>query len=107
MANRNRSKQVIIRLSDEEYQKYMEQVEKSNLTQNEFFIKCIAKKKIIVIDGLKETLIELKKVGVNLNQVSKNLNSGIFQNAENELKKIRQQFANVSDKVIEILKGVK
>ena len=107
MANRKRSKQIVVRLSDEEYQKYIEQVEKSNLTQNEFFVKCITKKKIIVVDGLKETLTELKKIGVNLNQISKNLNSGIFQNADKELKAIKEEFAKVSDKIIDILKGVK
>ena len=32
MANRKRKNQIVIRLSDEEYQKYIEQVEKSKLT---------------------------------------------------------------------------
>lgn len=36
MANRKRKNQIVIRLSDEEYQKYIEQVEKSKLTQNDF-----------------------------------------------------------------------
>ena len=92
MANRKRSKQIVIRLSDEEYQKYMEQVEKSNLSQNDFFIRCVTKKKIIVIDGLAETLTELKRIGVNINQISKNLNGGIFQNAKK--KNILQSWGN-------------
>lgn len=107
MANRNRNKQIVIRLSDEEYQVYMEQVEKSKLTQNEFFIRCITKKKIIVVDGLKETLTELKRIGVNLNQISKNLNGGIFQNADKELKAIKEEFAKVNDTMLALLKGVK
>lgn len=107
MANRKRSKQIVIRLSDEEYQKYMEQVEKSNLSQNDFFIRCVTKKKIIVIDGLAETLTELKRIGVNINQISKNLNGGIFQNADRELKAIKEEFSKVSNRIIEILEGVK
>lgn len=106
MANRKRSKQLKIYLSDEEYEAFLKQVEKSNLSQTDFFIRCITKKKIIVIGGLKETLTELRKIGVNINQISKNLNSGIFQNADNELKEIKQQFVKVTDCIVYILKGV-
>lgn len=107
MANRKRKNQVVVRLSDEEYQKYMEQVEKSKLKQNEFFIRCVTKKKIIVVDGLKETLSELKKIGVNINQISKNLNSGIFQGADKELKEVKEEFKKMNDTIIELLKGIK
>jgi len=107
MANRKRSNQLKIYLSDEEYKAFSEQVEKSNLTQTDFFVRCITKKKIIVVDGLKETLMELKKIGVNINQISKNLNSGIFQNADNELKAVKEEFSKVNDTMLELLKGVK
>lgn len=107
MANRKRNKQLKIYLSDEEYQAFIEQVEKSKLSQTDFFIRCITKKKIIVVDGLKETLTELKRIGVNLNQISKNLNGGIFQNADKELKAIKEEFAKVNDTMLALLKGVK
>jgi phosphoglycolate phosphatase-like HAD superfamily hydrolase len=107
MANRKRSKQLKIYLSDEEYQSFLEQVEKSNLSQTDFFIRCVTKKKIIVVDGLKETLTELKRIGVNLNQISKNLNGGIFQNADNELKAVKEEFSKVNDTMLTLLKGVK
>ena len=107
MANRKRNKQLKIYLSDEEYQTFIKQVEKSKLSQTDFFIRCITKKKIIVVDGLKETLTELKRIGVNLNQISKNLNGGIFQNADNELKAIKEEFAKVNDSMLALLKGVK
>lgn len=107
MANRKRSKQLKIYLSDEEYQTFIEQVEKSKLSQTEFFVRCITKKKIIVVDGLKETLTELKKIGVNINQISKNLNSGIFQNADKELKALKEEFVKVNDTMLALLKGVK
>lgn len=107
MANRKRSKQLKIYLSDEEYQSFLDQVEKSNLSQTDFFIRCVTKKKIIVVDGLKETLTELKRIGVNLNQISKNLNGGIFQNADNELKAVKEEFSKVNDTMLTLLKGVK
>lgn len=107
VANRKRSKQLKIYLSDEEHQTFIEQVEKLKLSQTDFFIKCITKKKIIVVDGLKETLTELKKIGVNINQISKNLNSGIFQNADKELKAVKEEFVKVNDTMLALLKGVK
>ncbi len=107
MANRKRSKQLKIYLSDEEYQSFLEQVEKSNLSQTDFFIRCVTKKKIIVVDGLKETLTELKRIGVNLNQISKNWNGGIFQNADNKLKAVKEEFSKVNDTMLTLLKGVK
>lgn len=107
MANRKRSKQLKIYLSDEEYQLFIDKVEKSKLSQTEFLIRCINKKRIIVVDGLKETLLELKKIGVNINQISKNLNGGIFQNADKELKIVKEEFAKVNDIILDVLKGVK
>lgn len=107
MANRKREKQVKIYLSDEEYNSFISQVEKSNLSQTEFFIKCVTKKKIIVIDGLKETLVELKRIGANLNQISKNLNSGIFQGATEDIKIIKSDIEKTTDLIIEVLKGVR
>lgn len=107
MAQRKRSKQVKIYLSDDEYNAYMEQVKLSNLSQTDFFVRCVRKKKIYVIDGLRETLIELKKIGVNLNQISKNLNSGFFQNADKELAEIKRDFRELKASILVILKGVK
>lgn len=107
MANRKRSKQLKIYLTDEEYAKFVEQVEKSKLTQTDFFVKCITKKKIIVVDGLKETLSELKRIGVNINQISKNLNGGIFQGADKELKAVKEEFAKMNDTMLELVNTVK
>lgn len=106
MANRKRNNQLKIYLSDNEYQSFINQVTKSKLTQTDFFIRCITKKKIIVIDGLKETLAELKKIGVNINQISKNLNGGFFQNTTGDLKDIQQQFSKVTDCIIETLRSI-
>lgn len=107
LPNRKRSKQVIVRLTDEEYQKFIEKAKKSNLSQNDYFIKCVMGKKIIVIEGLKETLNELKRIGANINQISKNLNNSIFQGATEDIKKIKVDLSKISDLIIEILKGVK
>lgn len=105
--NRKRGKQIVVRLSDEEYDRFIEKVEKSNLSQNEYFIKCVTGKKIIVIEGLKEVLTELKRIGANINQISKNLNSGIFQGATEDIRQIRAELSKTTEAIITVLKGVR
>ena len=105
--NRKRGNQIVVRLSDEEYERFMDKVTKSNLSQNEYFIKCVTGKKIIVIEGLKEVLTELKRIGANINQISKNLNSGIFQGATEDIRQIRVELSKTTEAIITVLKGVR
>lgn len=75
MPNRTRNKAVTLRMTEEEYAFFHEQLEKSKeKNQTDFFLKVLRKKKIIVVDGLNETLSELKRQGNNLNQIAKQLN---------------------------------
>ena len=105
MENRKRSNRVTLRMSDSEYELFLKKIEKSNLSQNEYMIKCITGKKIIVIDGLKETLIELKRIGANANQISKNLNSNIFQGATEDIKILRTDLSKIMEYIIKVLGG--
>lgn len=107
LPKRKRNKQVKIYLSEDEYNRFIAKVEKSKLNQTEYFIKCVTGKKIIVIDGLKEILIEIKRIGANINQISKNLNSGIFQGATEDLKTMKYDLSKTTDLIIEVLKGVR
>ena len=107
LPNRKRSKQVKIYLSDEEYQQFIEKVEKSKLNQTDYFIKCVTGKKITVIEGLKEILTDLKRIGANMNQISKNLNSGIFQGAMQDLESVEADLIQTTDMIIMVLMKVR
>lgn len=76
MANRTRPKQIVIRLSEEEYQKVKSQVLKSGMKQQEYLIKAITDQPISNMDGLKAVVPEMKKAGTNLNQITRKINSG-------------------------------
>jgi hypothetical protein len=71
---RTRNKQIILRSTEEEYGLIQEKVKKSKLKQNDFLLKSALGKDIIVIDGLKDLLLELVREGKNLNQIAKSLN---------------------------------
>ncbi|EOU1218626.1 plasmid mobilization relaxosome protein MobC, partial [Clostridium perfringens] len=68
--NRKREKQIKFYVNEKEYDQIKKKVEKSKLKQQEYLIKSALNKKIIVIDGLKEILLELSREGNNLNQIA-------------------------------------
>lgn len=84
-SSRARPKQVKFWSSEKELEQIKKKVAKSKLTQSEYLLKSALDKKIIVIDGLKEILIELSREGNNLNQISKSLNQGEQFNQEHFL----------------------
>lgn len=104
--SRKRNKQLNIRLTEEEYQKLMYNINKSKLSQSEYIRKSILRKDIIVIDGIKELLIEIKRIGNNLNQLTKAVNSGMIADISNDLKYIKSELKEVWQEIIKALKKV-
>lgn len=93
-SSRARPKQVKFWSSEKELEQIKKKVAKSKLTQSEYLLKSALDKKIIVIDGLKEILIELSREGNNLNQISRSLNQGEQFNQE--------QFTETKEKLMEL-----
>lgn len=67
---REREYNVLTRFNEKESTKYKKLVEKSKLTQQEYNLKCLLGKDIVVIDGIKELALQVRKVGVNINQIA-------------------------------------
>ena len=65
--NRTRTKQLVIRMSEEEYETVKKNVKKSGMKQQDYLIRCCTEKPVMNTDGLKELSPELKRIGVNLN----------------------------------------
>lgn len=105
MANRSRGKQINFRLSEAELKQFQKNVQKSKLKQSEYLRKCILEKNIIVISDVKDLISELKRVGNNLNQLTKAVNSGENNNIES-LDDIKAEFENVWNELIQALKKV-
>ena len=80
--SRSRSKQVKFWASEKELEQIKKKVKKSKLTQSEYLLRSALDKNILVVDGLKEILIELSREGNNLNQIAKALNQKEEFNAE-------------------------
>ena len=71
---RTRSNQVSFRLNDKEYALLQGKLAASGKSLTEFFIETISKGKVIVISDFVPLLSELKRQGVNLNQLTRRIN---------------------------------
>ncbi|WP_150542013.1 plasmid mobilization protein [Clostridium perfringens] len=98
--NRKRNKQIKFYVNEKEYDQIKKKVEKSKLKQQEYLIKSSLNKKIIVIDGLKEMLLELSREGNNLNQIAKKINEG----EQKDIKEMKNKLNNLWDLIEKILK---
>lgn len=100
-----KNKRLICRVSEKEYEKFENLIEKSKLNKSEFMRKCILNKKIIVIEEIKELNIELRRIGNNLNQLTRAVNAGEIKEI-NELKEIKENLSITFDEVIKALEKV-
>ena len=92
--NRTRPKQIVIRASETEFEKIKKKVEKSKLTQNEYLLKSALNKEIIVVEGLRDLTVELKRIGNNLNQLTRSVNEGKI-NYSKELSEVNEEMKEV------------
>lgn len=90
ISNRKRQKQIVIRATDKEFEEIKKKVEKSKLTQNKYLLQSALDKEINVVEGIKDLVLETKRIGINLNQLTKLANQGKVD-CSDELERINQE----------------
>ena len=98
-------KRLNCRVTEREYKIFEKKVEKSKLTKSEFMRKSILEKDIIVIDDVKELVSQIKAIGINLNQLTRAVNSGEISDIR-ELKEMKSDLDYVWREVLQALKKV-
>lgn len=98
---RVRSHQVSFRLSDKEYALLQKKLTASGLSLTEFFIETIRGKEIIIISDFLPLLGELKRQGVNLNQLVRRVNQ-FSPVAEKEILTTLQECQTTYRKLIDL-----
>ena len=76
----NKNKHFNFRVNEKEYNKIKSKIEKSELNTSEYLLKTAMNKEIIVIDGLEEIIMQLRKIGNNINHLTKLCNQGRITN---------------------------
>ena len=73
---RKRNNVVPIRFSDHELSVIDANAEKARMSRTEYLVSAGMNKPIVIIDDLKPTLAELRRIGNNVNQLTRKANSG-------------------------------
>ena len=76
----NKNRHFNFRVNEKEYNKIKSKIEKSKLNTSEYLLRTAMHKDIIVVNGLKEIIIQLRKMGNNINQLTKLCNQGRLTN---------------------------
>lgn len=76
----NKNRHFNFRVNEKEYNKIKSKIEKSKLNTSEYLLRTAMNKEIIVIDGLDEIIKQLRRIGNNMNQLTKLCNQGRIKN---------------------------
>lgn len=90
--NKSRPHCVTFRVTDAELEKLKSRIKKSGYNNQQFLLNVALKKTVIEKESFNQLLIELKKQGVNLNQVARSCNRG---NTEIEKERIIKVIGNL------------
>ena len=99
---RNRNRQLSIRLSEKEFAAFEKKRIESVLSKTEFLLKLLKSSKIQVFrfgDSVKDLHYELRKIGVNINQIAYLVNTGRDVQAKYELHQMSRQYEEVLDRL--------
>ena len=106
MPKRKRNHQFNLRISDYELQLFAQKHSASGLSKTDYFVKMLNSSVIKVYDFNKtaaQLYSELRKIGVNINQIAYLANAGFIPKAELEILNISALYSDVMTRLKEFL----
>jgi len=104
---RKRKHHISCYLDDKEYIAYRDKRSKTYYNQSEYIRKCVLDKKITVIPGIRDLIINLKRIGNNLNQLTHKVNLGEVTVLWDNLKEIEDDLSIVWGSLSKVIGKVK
>ncbi len=89
----SKDKKINIRLTEQEKNLIEKKASKCNMTITKFILSSCLKDKIVIINGLDKVDSELRRIGNNINQLTKLANEGAIKTID--LKEIRMDVINI------------
>jgi len=71
---KNNIKRYSLRMTLDEHKQIQDKAYVSRLSLNDYIKKSALEKDIIVVNGLKDLTLEIKRIGININQIARRLN---------------------------------
>ena len=103
---RKRKHSLGIWLDEKELTQLKNRISKTNFKQSEYIRRCLLNKNITVVPGLRDLVIEIKRIGNNLNQITRSVNNGTLTVLGDNLKDIKKDLKAVWDKLALALKKI-
>ena len=93
-------------LTQEELEGLKTRISNTNLNQSTYIRKSILDKNITVIPGIRDFTIEIKRIGNNLNQITRLANEGSIKILGNDLSDIKEDLKKVWEQLASTLKKI-
>lgn len=68
--SRQKDHRIFVRATEEEKESLKQNAKQSRMTMSEYVLALNKQKKINVVDGIPELVVELTRIGVNINQIA-------------------------------------
>ncbi len=98
--NRRRNITLTVRLTEEEKAHIVNMAKKANLSLTDYIVELSHLIPIVVPENVKPLLIELRRIGNNINQIATRANMDIYQRENFE--GIRNELKKINDNLFEI-----
>jgi hypothetical protein len=93
-------------LDDNEFLSLKNKISKANLTCSSYLRKSSLDKTITVIPGIRGLIIEIKRIGNNLNQITRSVNEGSLKILGDDLCGIKEDLKKVWEQLDTTLKKI-
>lgn len=89
----NKTKRVNFRITENELEKIKQKAKRSNMNLTKYLTICALDKEIIIVENLKDFQAQLRRIGNNLNQLTRLCNEGIITCLE--LENVKKQVNDI------------
>jgi len=103
---RKRNCPVTVWLSEKEMLLLKDKISKTYLFRSDYIRKCSLDKSITVVPGIRELIIEIKRIGSNLDEIAHYIDCGTLTVVEDNFKNIEEDLKAVWDRLAVIMKKI-
>ena len=101
---RKRNYPVTVWLNDKESILLKDKISKTNYYRSDYIRKCSLGKNITVVSAIRDLIIELKRIGSNLDKLTRSVNCGNLAMLGDNLESIKEDLKTVWDKLADYFK---
>ena len=101
---RKRNYPVTVWLDEKEMILLKDKVSKTYFCCSDYIRKCSLGKNITVVPGIRDLIIEFKRIGNNLNKITRSVNCGTLTVVGNNLKSIKEDLKTAWGKLAVVMK---